>query len=122
MINTQFENLSDFLIDWNNFFILDRNYRKKYSIAFNSKEHRNLCYIDIYLEFLEDAIFEQHSKEFAENIEKIKQYNSGKWIDFQRITPEITEKLIEKFDNIDISSFNFQNEDFESDNGLEENE
>jgi len=54
-LNTQ----EKFLIEWNNRFPMDRAYRKKHGITFGSKEHRELNQIDIYLDALEDRLFEK---------------------------------------------------------------
>ena len=54
-LNTQ----EKFLIEWNNRFPRDRAYRKKHGIAFGSKEHRELNQIDIYLDNVEDKLFEK---------------------------------------------------------------
>lgn len=53
-----------FLIDWNNRFPLDRKFRKKYNIAFNSESHRNLNQVDIFLDLLEDSMVEKQRENY----------------------------------------------------------
>jgi hypothetical protein len=103
MLNVQFNDLSEFLIDWNNFFPYDRIYRKKFNIKFCSKEHKELSYIDIILELLEDSLFEKHIIEKAEKLRKQNEYEStGKWINnFNKIDSEKDKNDL--FDKLDIT-------------------
>lgn len=81
-----------FLIRWNNRFLYDREYRKKYNIGFNSPEHRKLSPIDIYFDILEDKIVEKRVEEFRQLKiweEEIKA--DGIWL-IDRMTPEEREK------------------------------
>ena len=61
--------LKTVLFWWNNTFPLDRLFREKYGIPFNSKKHRNTCQIDILFDLMEDRIFREHYLEKIE-IEK----------------------------------------------------
>ena len=51
--------LKQFIYDWNLKYRIDRIYRKKYGIRFNSKEHRELNLIDMKIELEEDYLFEK---------------------------------------------------------------
>ena len=53
-----------FLIKWNNNYPFDRRFRKKYNIAFNSEEHKDICQIDVVFDLMEDDLFEQHFNEY----------------------------------------------------------
>lgn len=85
-----------FLIEWNNTFPLDRQFRKKYNIAFNSEAHRKTNQIDIYLEMMEDKLFDDFEKEIEENIRKKKLYEKGEWISVSERTIEIEDDLFDK--------------------------
>lgn len=50
---------------WNDSFPLDRAFRKKYNLSFNSEAHRSINQVDVLFEFLED-------KMLAEAVEKYK--------------------------------------------------
>lgn len=52
------ETLQDLVKKWNLLFPLDRWYRKKYNIPFNSSKHRVLSFIDMYFEYYEYYIYE----------------------------------------------------------------
>lgn len=99
----------DFLIDWNNQFPFDRLYRQKYNIGFGSKEHRELCQIDIYHDILEDKLFEEYIEERGEIMEMERAYASGK-LTKENAKSSVDEKLEDVFDNIDVNEFN-QEED-----------
>jgi len=47
------------IIDFNNRFPVDRWWRKKYNIPYNSAAHRETLFIDQLWDFLEDQIFEE---------------------------------------------------------------
>ena len=93
-----------FLIQWNTKYIFDRHHRKKYGIAFNSFEHREINQIDIYLEFLEDRLFSKFQNEYEEKKKELDDYKkTGSFLKEQKMD----EKLIsDYFDNIDLSQFN----------------
>lgn len=76
-------NLRAFMIEWNNTFIHDKAFRNKHKIAFNSPEHRNTCQIDIYLEHLEDSIFNEHADLMIESKDKESRYKKGIWLNEQ---------------------------------------
>ncbi len=68
------DKLRDFIVTWNNNFPLDRVYRRKYNIPFNSQQHKNLCQIDVLLDLLEDDLFKDYYQEQLERQSKLKQY------------------------------------------------
>lgn len=49
-------NLQEFVENWNKAIPIDKWYRKKYNIAFNSPSHRSICLIDMFFEFWEFVI------------------------------------------------------------------
>lgn len=65
MENNTYKELKYFIVSWNNHFPYDRLFRKKYSIPFNSEQHRNLSQIDIYLDILEDKLIEKQFERLA---------------------------------------------------------
>lgn len=50
------KSLEQFILEWNSRFKYDRLWRKKYKIAFGSKEHLEANQIDIYIDILEDKL------------------------------------------------------------------
>lgn len=93
-----------FVIEWNNNFPLDKWYREKYHIAFGSEQHKNTCQLDIYFEWLEENIFNEHQQEYQEMQKKKELLDKGIWISQE---PEITDEMNDDlFDKIDIDSIN----------------
>jgi len=72
----------NFIYKWNVENSIDRWYRQKYGIKFNSPEHRVLSFIDMAFEWREDRVYE---KAFDESQEK---YVSGDFIKKQEFKPE----------------------------------
>ena len=63
------KDLETFIITWNVRFKRDREYRKKYNIPFGSREHLESNQIDMYLDLLEDKLFEKAKSNYLEKIE-----------------------------------------------------
>jgi len=100
--------LTDFIIKWNNTFILDRWFRKKYNIPFNSKKHRELNPIDIRFEYEEDLFFKEH---FYSEKQKEKNYTEykedGKLFDKSKLNVKMSEEEIDDlYDSIDLNELN----------------
>jgi hypothetical protein len=92
------------LIEWNNKFPLDRKWRLKNNITLFSKEHLSVNQIDIYLEWLEEQIFEEFFE--SEKVRKEKQELFDRGIYFTESTTEEDDKLFEKLKDVDFSQLN----------------
>ena len=101
----------DFLLKWNQEFPLEYWWRKKYNVSFNSSKHREVSYIDIYYEWLEEKLYQKSLDDISKENERLKEYQTtGKWLsDF--VDEEQERKLDEMFENMDISAFNDNIED-----------
>jgi hypothetical protein len=95
------EHLEAQVLRWNAQFPLDRWYRRKYNIPFGSEAHRNLSQIDIYLDHLEDMMFEEYRDKAVILLEKEKEMEKGNWI-AERTIPE--EELEDLWNKMDMSS------------------
>ena len=91
--------LKRFIVAWNNKYPLDRRFRKKYNIAFNSEEHRRYNQIDVYLDLLEDSMVEKERESYL-NYSKLKEeyQKDGVFLLSQeeRMTEEEKDDLFEK--------------------------
>jgi len=102
-VNNKLQDLKDFVIQWNVDFPIDRWWRKKYSVAFNSPEHRAVSLIDMRFEWEEDELFEE--------INNKPEYKPGDFLKKDRFNKEgkteeeLNEEFIEEFKNIDLSQF-----------------
>jgi len=92
------DKLRNDLVSWNNLFPLDRLYRQRNNILYNSAAHRGLCQIDIYLDWLETELFKEYEADFIESEKRVEQYKNGIWL-HEKEDQEMTD---EDFDNIVI--------------------
>lgn len=95
--------LRNLIIRWNNDNPLDKQFREKYNIAFNSPRHREVNQIDVLTEYIESQVFEEFEQNVKERQNKEKLYNQGNWISEVQLSSEESEDL---FSNLDISLIN----------------
>ena len=88
------------VIDWNNRYPLDRWFRKKHNIRFNSSQHRGANLLDIYFEFIEEKIYSDAQKEFMIQSEKDLRYKKNGWLEERHVKFEEI-----KFTDADLSLF-----------------
>jgi hypothetical protein len=68
------------IVWWNNRFPLDREYRKKHNIALFSPQHREMSQVDIYLDWLEDRVYEEALEEVRQEIKNEEEFKKGVWL------------------------------------------
>ena len=95
---------NQFLIWWNNSFPYDRIWRKKYGIAFNSSTHREINQIDVYLDALEDKLYQEHIETQNNKLNALEHYrNTGEFL-IQTDVDEV--KASDIFDKLNLDQFN----------------
>ena len=94
--------LKSFIIRWNNDHPLDKGFRDKYKIAFNSPKHRSINQFDILCEYIENALIKEFEEKVEKELKQKEQFGKGIWLN-DNITEEVSEDL---FDKLDISSLN----------------
>lgn len=94
--------LKTFMIRWNNDHPLDRGFREKYKMSFNSKEHREINQYDVLLEYVENALMKEVEESIAKDREKKSLLERGIWIN-DNVSEEVSDDL---FDNLDVSLLN----------------
>jgi|LSQX01.1.fsa_nt_gb hypothetical protein len=52
-----------FILEWNIENPVDRWWRSKHGVAFNSSLHRGISFIDMYMEYYEDSLYEKATKQ-----------------------------------------------------------
>jgi hypothetical protein len=90
------KDIRNFIISWDSRFPIDRWWRKKYNIAFNSHSHRESSFIDQLIEYEEDILFRE--------IESEEKYipGVGDWLKSQDIKDlDSINGLREEFKDID---------------------
>lgn len=92
-----------FMIRWNNEHPLDKQFREKHNIVFNSIQHRQINQFDLFLQYVEDQLFEEAMSSSIDNKNKAQQLKKGEWLQEQVTTKEENDDL---FDKIDLSNMN----------------
>lgn len=90
------------MIRWNNDHPLDKGFRDKYKIAFNSSQHRESNQFDILLEYIENSLMQEYEIKIEKEEKNKKLFDKGIWLN-ENVTEEQSEDLFEK---LDISAFN----------------
>lgn len=88
------EKLREFICIWNSKFSIDRWWREKYKISFNSNQHRQLNLIDARIEYEEDKIYKK--------MKKPRPYypGRGEWIKTQITKPMTKEEIDVAFEKL----------------------
>lgn len=58
------DNIRRFILDWNNRFPVDKWWRDKHEIAFNSTAHRESNFLDQLIEFEEDKMYREANRDY----------------------------------------------------------
>ena len=82
------KSLREIIIDWSVRFPIDRWWRKKYNISFNSKSHREYNFLDQLFEFEEEKLFD----EFLNKEDKYVP-GSGDWLKNSEETSDIESSI-----------------------------
>lgn len=107
---TTIEDVKDFVLNWNLRYPIDRWWREKHNVSFNSEVHRVSSFIDQLIEYEEDKMFRQLIKEELEkddeNDDKEDKYIPGKGNFLKKKT--LTQKEVDdSFNKLSLDNFNF---------------
>lgn len=93
--------VSNFLTRWHNDFILDYWWRKKHDVAFGSAAHREMNFIDMFIEYQEEVIIKR-----AQLKEQRKEEED--WLGkerFENMVQMSQQEIDEDYENIDIENY-----------------
>ena len=105
--------LPEFVVLWSYMFPIDKIYREKHKIPFNSDQHRSLSPIDMMLELAQDiAIQNAVDREMMERKDSSLVYvgGRGKYLKKKRVNKLSKEEIDKAFDDINIDDIKY-NED-----------
>lgn len=97
MINNAVKN---FIFDWENF-IIDYWWRRKYKVPFGSIQHREMNFIDMYIEYIEEKMFNAsntYQDDFEDELLGLK--------DDTEKTILTQNEIDNEYDNLDLNQFN----------------
>lgn len=92
------EEIDNFILEWNIKYPVDRWWRKKHNIPFNSSAHRECSFVDMFFEFREDKMYEEAYKNMSNKDTAYKPDSR----DFLKPAPEITDVSDEDWDDLDL--------------------
>lgn len=93
--------VSNFLTRWHNDFILDYWWRKKHDVAFGSAAHREMNFIDMFIEYQEEVIIKR-----AQLKEQRKEEED--WLGkerFENMVQMSQQEIDDDYENIDIENY-----------------
>ena len=92
--------LESFIYKWNTDYPIDRWWREKHKVAFNSPEHRVVSFLDLYIEWKEDEIYNKAMGISLKN--SLYRPDEGDWLTEQEVN--IQKETID-FEKLDLSKF-----------------
>jgi hypothetical protein len=93
------DDIDTFIYKWNATYPIDRWWRERHKIAFNSPEHRVVSFLDIYIEWQEEQLVSKAREATMKNAE----YTPGDWLLAREFGD--TKMEIEDFEKLDLSQF-----------------
>ena len=91
--------IESFIYNWNIRYPIDRWWREKHKVSFNSPQHRVISFLDMFIEWAEDQLFEKEKTMAIKNAT----YVSGDWLKPREISFVDSDKDMEAFKNMDLS-------------------
>lgn len=88
MKNNLKNEIRNFILNWNNKYPIDLWWRKKHNIPFGSKIHKDISFLEMFIEYEEDFIMNE--PQILEERKKVKE----------------TKENNEEFDNFNIDEYN----------------
>ena len=92
--------IESFIYKWNATYPIDRWWREKHKVAFNSPEHRVVSFLDIYIEWQEDKLIREAQELNLKNAE----YKSGDWLVERKEVLSIEDE-IKEFEKMDLTKY-----------------
>lgn len=93
------ESLSRSIALWNEKYPIDRWWRKTHSITFGSSLHRDMDYVSMCFEYLEDKLMKTPSKKDEDEEENVYTPGKGNFLKKQSVSQEISD---DEFDNFSL--------------------
>ena len=103
--NNAQEEIDKFIFRWHDF-PFDYWWRKKYKIPFGSQAHREMNFIDMYIEYREEFLLnkaiEEHDKSVSDREDKELGLKDGSE---KRVIKMTKQEIDDDFENLDLSQF-----------------
>lgn len=98
------DDVNRFIFNWHEF-PFDYWWRKKYNIPFGSQAHREMNFIDMYIEHQEELLLKEVSINYSEEHEEIEDMELGIHNDKREVVKLSKEEIDDDYENLDLSKF-----------------
>lgn len=96
--------VDDFLLIWHQFPI-DYWWRKKYNVPFGSSKHREMNFIDMFVEFQEEIEMNKMIKSLDDAANKTENEMLGLESEDQKVVPMSKEEIDSDYNSLDLTQF-----------------
>lgn len=101
--NSLKDDVDRFIFDWHEF-SFDYWWRKKYNVPFGSQVHREMNFIDMYIEHQEELLLQKVSDNYSEEQDEEENKTLGIHGD-KEVVKLSKEEIDEDYENLDLSKF-----------------
>lgn len=103
--NNAQEEIDKFIFKWHDF-PFDYWWRKKYKIPFGSQAHREMNFIDMYIEYREEFLLNKAIEEYDKSVSDREDEEQGlKDGSEKRVIKMTKQEIDDDFENLDLSQF-----------------
>lgn len=95
------DDITHFIFNWHEF-PLDYWWRKRYNVPFGSRKHREMNFIDIYVEYQEGLLLNQ---DYDSEQSDIEDEELGLKSDNSNVVSLTAKEIDDDYENLDLSSF-----------------
>lgn len=92
-----------FIFNWHDF-PFDYWWRKRYNIPFGSQSHREMNFIDMYIEYQEDLLLKEVKDNYDEEQDRLENEELGIKSD-KEVVKLSKQEIDDDYDNLDLSQF-----------------
>ena len=99
-MGTTLDDVKSFMLWWTRVYPIDRWWREKHKVPFNSQQHRAMSFIDMKLEYEEDLLYMRD--DLRKRKHDIYDPGTGKWIKRRKPKRMSQRAIDDAFDSIDV--------------------
>lgn len=105
--NNAQEEVDKFIFNWHNF-PFDYWWRKKYNVPFGSQAHREMNFIDMYVEYREEFLLNKAIKDYEDADSEREDRELGLKCSNKKVVKLTKQEIDDDFENLDLSQFDKQ--------------
>jgi hypothetical protein len=98
------DEVKHFIFNWHEF-PLDYWWRKRYNIPFGSRQHREMNFIDIYVEYQEGLLLKKSNDDYEAEQSELEDEILGLKPNNKEIVKMTDDEIDEDYDNLDLTQF-----------------